>query len=1502
MLNSYIIIYHIYYIRIRLMSNINVIVGLQNAIDLSWNNPQNNGYNINNYFFYVQDRTNITKPISSYYSYALPKPTVSGFLSSTADSLGFDINYASYLSTNVYSLLLDKRPGNTGTYNFFDLTHGGEIEISWYYHEDNPIIDICANTGTNTTITLNIYKQDSDGKNVVLIAGPITRDYNSDKNKLGPLPINNYPYIIRDIFSINSDISNVFLKQSDNISVNVSFSTLNYLTSTSKTKNDTKNFSIIMSEFKIAPYRLPITQRFTSLSNWDGSANGFLLNKTVALSPLGGNDTSGCLYYLPKLTNALKTYEKAKCSLSWSYDFDLSMSAADLSFCGITDVSNITFPYSIRIRAFSRPYSIYNISGTTYTDASFNTQSVSNFIAYSKDLSYNTKLLFDISKNYIASYNDIKKDINNNSPIITQNIDLTGITFPSEIINTLHTRIVFVFSLYVDTNLPVYKLPSNKLFSVKILSYTLTPYQYYKFTGPDPTLPSSYLSTSSTNTIYDIGNPYTNNITPYYRIYNLTNGTEYGFKIASNNFFGTSSFSSLYTNICGSVPNEISGGNFAIESYNQDKKISIIWDKPSFSGYPIIKYRIEYDSYDAGNWTNIYDYEDRVETDLTFNTYKPIDISINRIPDDLYSLINNTSNLQTYRYLLKSYELNNSNAINNLFNGRKYYVRIAAYNQLGFGSYSKPISGVPISIPDFSDGLISFVGTPITSYKQINNNRVTYITFQWKVPTQDGGAPILDYIIEFSDVTSIYNSLTYETDIKNVTYQQYYVDTFQQEKCNDKVSLYKNIIVNKNVNINYTKNILEKYIIRPTPITKYEVDANDVNVINNHQDYLNTIINITDANKTYRYTSSILNENEFDLSNIQLKWYYLKDISNGASDWNSQIIYLKISMKGYILDICNNTTTQIFSFNNDISYSVANIINLVGGISNNTVSGTTNGTIENDNFAGYTKKYINYYTGLDISNAETPKIFVNQLTRINYKKKFILDISATNLTGTELYPHGTGKYPKINIRFAPMIFNGIMPVRTSSDLKTIISYTMASDANTPLKSGNRYSVRVRPFNIADVFYVEKKSTTPPYKNIESLNHFEQLFSADITEPISNIQYKLNKDGKGSIAFTWNYGSTTKYSIIILLTDSYKDYFPIEYLIDGNTNSCFALSNILQENGIVTFNIPDVNTVPNNYLGLGRSYILKIRALKTTINSDGAIVYVPSDERIIENIIPFTAPLRPIRVYALGKISKINLSVLIPNIQNDPNYYITDEIKNYYQYHSIVAEYSVENGNGGILEWNKLQVLVEASGNLFETWQSFDISGLINDTVKYNIRVGMQIYNNFNNQYEISNYTYPTLINNISNNDSIGSLIYSSAYPYKPSSIQYFVIYKVAASNNQIGMTWQTPSYNGNADYYKYDIFYSTINSPNTWINVYDTTNGIANLNDGNNTAGPESSAIASTRINFNLTCKISIETKYNIRISATGYYSSTVNGGNTGLNPINPIAISNYSVASMSTL
>ena len=463
-----------------------------------------------------------------------------------------------------------------------------------------------------------------------------------------------------------------------------------------------------------------------------------------------------------------------------------------------------------------------------------------------------------------------------------------------------------------------------------------------------------------------------------------------------------------------------------------------------------------------------------------------------------------------------------------------------------------------------------------------------------------------------------------------------------------------------------------------------------------------------------------------------------------------------------------------------------------------------------------------------------------------------------------------------------------MPIRTSPDLKTLLSYTIVPNSISPLLYNNTYRIRVRPFNLSDYFRINKEDNF--VNNDLSTNSFECTINNNYVNPISSPTYFL--EPSSGVSFYWRYNSISKYKIIIHITD---DNNSTDYSVDINKTSEFAEVDIEPSGGIVKFNIPDLNTNPLAYLTAGRSYSIGISAIKLIKQIDQSYINIYSDITYMYNIIPFKIPNRPIYVTAQGGNRKITLTILIPNIASDPNYYVTEAYQNYYKYKYILIEYKETDIQ--VITWKVQRTDVSQPAAQFETIQvvdiggTFDIGGNIeNDRFNYNIRVSMGIYNEYNNQVIYSNYTYPTVINNITYPELSGNIVYASIYPYKPSIITNLYVWKYSSLNNKLEMYWNAPSYNGNAKTYIYTIQYSTSSNPTAWYDIYDTINGIANQNDGDNYRGPiPNTADVNQQVSFLLTCKSKIQ-NYNIRIRVTGYIQTNT------LNPTDAKkAISDYS-------
>ena len=228
-----------------------VRVGTQNRMDLSWNIPSENGSTIKNYFFYTEERISpvspgpavstildpaYTSPINpSYYSYALPVPFYTQIISAGGTYTGIDVNFPNILfniTTTQSSQILKS--------NYFDLGYYGEIELTWEYHNDRPIVELNPELVASTTMTLSIYKEASiipGDKRVDLILNT-TRQYDTLVNCFGPMPQNNNKTMV-DIFPITfpgilssdtrADTRDLkYLKPTDVISGRVSISSNTY--------------------------------------------------------------------------------------------------------------------------------------------------------------------------------------------------------------------------------------------------------------------------------------------------------------------------------------------------------------------------------------------------------------------------------------------------------------------------------------------------------------------------------------------------------------------------------------------------------------------------------------------------------------------------------------------------------------------------------------------------------------------------------------------------------------------------------------------------------------------------------------------------------------------------------------------------------------------------------------------------------------------------------------------------------------------------------------------------------------------------------------------------------------------------------------------------------------------------------------------------------------------------------------------------------------------------
>jgi hypothetical protein len=1414
-----------------------VRVGVQNQIDLSWNRPLENGATIKNYFFYVEERATASIDAalinSSYYSYALPVPYYEPFLSSTGTATGIVINTTNYNTQTTLTV----SPTPT-TKNYFNLGYYGEIELSWEYNE--PILSISPTSVSSTMMTLNLWKTASitDGTRSYFLRN-IERTYNSNRNCLGPRPQNSGK-TLTDIFTIELDddtTTTTILNTTDILSGNCVFSSISYTNG----DGNVIQYSITLKSLRVAPYRFPMTRDFTSLGFGLGIADP-TLGTTISTSNASAPQSLGILYHMPEMTRPLSDFNEAKWSFSWNYAANLSRITTDISFLPISSglIADLMIPFQLRIRGYSRSYTRPRLLPVDTTDASYNTTDVATFLSNLSDSHFSTRSLFDVVIDTSASYAQIR-----DGTVITRTFDISGAYgFSAETTATTiaHTQFVFLFNLAIpDPSYNAYFKTSTFLtsntnaFRVNILSQTFAPRQEYRFSGPDPTLASSNSLTSTTNTIYDIVNPYTN-IRPFYRFYNLVNGQFYSFKISGNNRIGTSAFSETLTRRCGSVPNQIVNtivderDTLIIESEKTSNQVNIYWNTPAFSGYEIQKYIIQMDIDISGRWLNIFDYTpDISHNTIQFNTFVDYDVPVLLKPQKV---------IETFTY-------KTSGISGRLINGTKYYFRIASINELGTSLYSPVLSGIPFSAPRSAP--ITFVGT-------IVGDKVIYIT--WKIPTDDAGSPILNYIIKYTNLT-----------IPNSTSHTFKVDANEPPgdpfsnffEVYTKYKVLSSLPASEQTRITNLRKNLTTYIIPPVPIILNDADA-IISPLSNPPIPNRNII-MTSTQKTFTYISAELSQNVFDISNIQLKWYYYKDTGNWDSD--SIEIPLQLTIRGHLKDVSGNSARDIDNIFYISSYEPGGVTYKV----NRTLFSSQP-----------TFKYIDYKTGGIIPGSDStlvPKIMIPTLPRIDsynnqrYRLHVDYDISYV--------PQGNNTFIFYS---GAIIINGTAPVRTSPSINTIFTVKIQDSPINPL-TNQKYQFKITPFNMSAYFPDDNK--------------VDVLIGIDNAEPISDASYSLIPTEQGGrVVIQWNYSPTSDYYINITIPDEYENEldYPNEYKentqVDRSVYSILA-SNLTPNNQtekIVSYSIPsnipsDIqNNIAQKYLKSGRGYNITVRPVKRIIDATNTVTSLAAPKEVINVsgfIVPFSIPLRPLSLTANGNNGRVALSWVLPDFREDPNYYITTYNATatalgrplpFYYYKFYTLEYR-NMSSTSTPDWTIIDILIPTDATA-GTVATYTVTGLTNEN-NHQFRVKLRIVNEYNLQRAFSAYSYLSVINNAIVEESSGNTIYPSRFPYKPGApIMIFANRNSAQGRfDQLIVRFGNPTYNGNADYYDVFLEYTqprgTTGSGTVWVDIFDTQNGIAN----SSTLRTTSSSVVDIQTVI-IACKTDITVGYGFRIRLLG--------------------------------
>lgn len=1427
--------------------------GIKNQLDLSWNIPTENGATIKNYFFYTEERRADITPApavssvvttnsptnQSYYSYDLPVPYSTQVISANGQPTGIDINSTGNLFT--ITTLLEHT-----TSNYFDMGYYGEIEVNWVYHNDSPIDKLSSNSNyfATTTMTLSLHKRTitQDAVNRIDLVRNTIREYDSRDNCYGPMTQNNNK-IMTDIFTIDFPGSSTtsrelkFMKPADVIAGEVRISNNTYISESGQVKT----YSIIIKSIRIAPFRFPISRDFTSLGFGLGDhTSGFSVSTFNAFPDISG----GVLYHAPKMLRPLTDYGKASWSFSWKYTANLAKLTTDISYLPVGGViTNLNIPFNIRIRAFSRPYA------ASITTDSYNTSSVPAFLSNVADASYNTRLLFDVSVNRTANYNQLFTDIS----AITQSVtfDVSGAAGFAPFIagepDKSHSQFVFLFSMTItDPSYNAYfrMTPNTQTeansFQVKMLSQSFTPYQQYRFAGPDPTLASSQALTSTTNTTYNIVDYYTP-LKPFYQFFDLSNGRFYSYRISSQNIVGTSPFSALLTRRCGSVPNTIE--NPKIESERTSNRVNIYWNKPSFTGYEIQYFVIEMMIDISGRWVNFIEYT----PDLAAN-----EVIFDMFNDTIVPVVSDGSDGEPYDKSITQYTYKtpaaqsrfntllglNTPLSGSILNGYKYYFRLAGVNELGYSAYSPIMPGIPFARPD--NAPIIFTGD------QIIGSQLVILT--WKIPQDDAGSPILNYIIDYqeevTETTSLTGSIVKKYSNKKRYIQDeiengFYVETVNNTRGYPKDDFFRVytgynkfsvLSANEQEAISKLRADITKYVIHPRPIVLNDPDK----ALNTSSSDLlkNIILNYT--NNTFTYKSNLLNQNVFDLLNIQLKWYYTQDTTGGGLPWSSDIsLSFHLSIRGHLEHNSSNRSRDI------------------SGIFD--ISSTYIVTASKMSILNQPYNYINYLNGDIIAdgqiNSNVPAKYV-RLETLSPQTLFRLDHTANKgyyLKMDYTISNISRNDYRFNFFSGKVIINGIAPVRTYAGLNTEFTVTLKNSIYSPFFDGKKYLFTVTPFNLND-FFPDPSKEGGNYGN--GISQVSLTLGTDTSEPITDMSYSLISTSQGGkVVFQWSYSSNPKYYINITIPNEYKneDVYPQEYPIitqADDTKRSILTPNLDSVSGIVTYTIPsnlqsDIESSNAQlYLKSGRGYHISISPVQTFLDNQGSTVFAPAEPRNMfpegTYIIPFRVPLRPLEFISQGYNGSVVLKWRLPDITNDPNFYTTSQTESYYQYKYFTLERR-DPPNQWVDISNEIAIPSQASGGVAGYQAQFTVGNLTNE-IPQQFRIRIVIINDYTGQRTFSDYTYMSVINNVPQVESAGNTVYPSIYPYRPStpSLRFAGITAVTSGVLK-GLTFMLdyPSYNGNADYYECDVYYNYIlpgsSNRSEWYGIFDVTNGIADL-------------------------------------------------------------------------
>jgi Fibronectin type III domain len=419
-----------------------------------------------------------------------------------------------------------------------------------------------------------------------------------------------------------------------------------------------------------------IEQYFTSKSGGVGDSGGFIMT----------NADSTFNTYLTSLTNTFETTAAGgQIQLFWRYGGIFSDTDYKDSNYNINGVpSPFVLPYS-----FTVSITLDNTAGAT---------------------------LLKATRNYVAQTSDPYYDLSG-----SQYIDMSANFDVSSVLLTTNNRLFFQLSYTPDTF--INEIGLKRSFTIVMKRVKIIPPKPYTFVNTN-----TGIGSSSPFTIYEIP-PINPPIDSSYVMTGLADGTIYNFRIASRNEFGTTGFSNSITRKCGRVPYKIGTSVEGLYTsdyivYRDNSGVGMVWNPPASGGYDITSYNFLFTVDPSGRWLDSLTYTPLL-SDVSFTTYNPI-----------VKLVTDVSN---FRMVISEYQVYGSSSVSTkypLITGNRYYVKMAAVNDLGVGEYTDLSSVIIGRNPETVRDLSIIVG----------NN---YGRLIWRVPSTDNGYPIYDYAVQY---------------------------------------------------------------------------------------------------------------------------------------------------------------------------------------------------------------------------------------------------------------------------------------------------------------------------------------------------------------------------------------------------------------------------------------------------------------------------------------------------------------------------------------------------------------------------------------------------------------------------------------------------------------------------------------------------------------------------------------------------------------------------------